>query len=91
MADGIKVALKAALVGGILVTLAYFILNVPVPTVDVGLLTYYINKAYTIAIHWCPVLGTLYPYAVNILVLQLLLWTFRAGLFAYKTIMVVVE
>ena len=91
MGDLVKIGIKTAIVGGVIIALAVWVLSISVPAVDFSSLTTYINGVYSLVCHWCPVFATLYPFAIVVIGLRLSVGAFRVGLFIFKTMMVIFE
>lgn len=91
MSDLIKIGIKTALIGGVIVTLAVVLLLIQLPVVDFTPLSTYIGSVYAFAVHWCPIIERLWTTATFIIGVNIALLTFRAGLFLFKTIWAIFE
>lgn len=91
MLDVVKIAVKAAAIAGTITAVVVVLALIQIPAVDLSILTTRINNVYSIAVHWCPIMGRLYPLAMTILAVNLGLLGARAGMFAFKAIMTIFE
>lgn len=91
MVEGAKMAIKAALLVGVLGAFATVLLVIQIPSVDFSPLSIYIGHVYAFAVHWCPIISQLWTVSIIILGANLALLIFRAGLFLFRTIMTIVE
>lgn len=91
MGDWVKIAVKTALVATITVAIVAVFATVQLPSVNVSDLVPYLQKGYAIAVHWCPVLGVIYPVAIALMGLRIAIWGVHFGLMAVRWIMKVNE
>lgn len=91
MLDVVKISVKTALITGSIIAFVVVIALIPVPSVDMSVITERINNVYSIAVHWCPIFANLYGLALTIIGVNIALLVFRAGLFAFKALMTIFE
>lgn len=90
-ADWVKIAVKAAVIAGVITALSVIVLSISLPAVNPFILQGYVDSVYTFAIHWCPVIERIYGAALVIIGTNIAVLLFRAGLFVFKSIMAIFE
>lgn len=84
MGDVIKIGIKVGLAAGLLTAILAVLALVSIPYVDFSPLPYYIGSVYAFAVHWCPVIGTLWNTALVMIGVNLALLTFRGAMVVVK-------
>lgn len=84
MGDLIKVGIKLGLAAALLAAIAGVLLLVQIPTVDFTPLSTYIGHIYAFAVHWCPVIGTLWTTATVMIGVNVALLAFRGAMVVTK-------
>ena len=91
MGDIIKVSIKLGLAATLLAAIAAVLLLVTIPNVDFTPLSTYIGSVYAFAVHWCPVIASLWTTALTMIGVNLALLAFRAAMVIVKLIWRVFE
>lgn len=91
MGDYVKMAVKGALILTVFIALAGIVLLWQVPSVNFAWLSQFINKAYTIVCHWCPVFESVYTLAVYFFGIGLTVLGAMVGLMGYRSLMKIFE
>lgn len=84
MGDLVKVGIKLGLAASLLAAIAGVLLLVTIPNVDFTPLSRYVGSVYAFAVHWCPVIASLWTTACTIIGVNLALLTFRGAMVAVK-------
>lgn len=85
-------AVKTAVVLAAISAIVAFLTVIPVPSwVDLTTASVYINKAYTIAVHWIPGFQILWPIGITIVRAIVAYWILRGGLIVVRFILNVVN
>lgn len=90
-ASYVKMAAKAvALVAGVGIVLA-FLTSFTLPNVNISFISDYMNKAYTIGVHYIPFFATLWTLGVTLLTLNLTIYSVKIALIAIKWVLKINE
>lgn len=77
MADWAKIALKTALIAGIMTALWGVFNLIQIPTIDFTVLTANSTFAYAFLTYWCPAFPVVWGVILTMLGVLLALWAFR--------------
>ena len=91
MGEVLKIGGKFGLATALLAAIAGVLLLISIPSVDFTPLSYYIGSVYAFAIHWCPVIQSLWTTALAMIGVNLALLTFRGAMVAVKLVWRVFE
>lgn len=91
MGDLVKIAAKTALIAVITAAIIAVFTQVQFPVLDYSNFVSYLRAGYAVAIHWCPVLATLFPIAIALMGIRVAIWLCKLGLIAVRWIMKVNE
>lgn len=90
-ADWVKIAAKAAaLVAGTALIIVVFS-TIQIPSLDLSAASSYLNVAYSIAMHYIPGFGILWPIGLTLLSLEMALLVCKLALIAIKWVLKVNE
>ena len=90
-ADYVKMGAKAVALGIGFAAILGFFSGFTIPGVNIGFVTDYMNKAYTIGVHYIPFFSTLWTLGVSLLTLEVTLFGVRLALIATRWILKVNE
>lgn len=77
MADWAKIALKTALIVGVMAGIWAVFALVQIPVIDFSIITQNAGKALAILTYFCPVFPTIWTVVLSLAGLLVALWTFR--------------
>lgn len=90
-ADYVKMGAKAiALATGVGLIVA-FALGFSIPVVNISFISDYMNKAYTIGVHYIPYFSVLWTLGVTLLTLNITLYGVRLALIGVKWVLKINE
>lgn len=84
MGDIVKIGIKLGLAATLLAAIAGVLLLVTIPSIDFTPLSTYIGSVYAFAIHWCPVIESLWTTALAMIGVNLALLAFRGAMVVVK-------
>lgn len=90
-ADWVKIAAKAVALGLAAALVIGFMANFTIPNFDISFITTYMNKAYTVGLHYIPYFGTLWTLGVSLLTLELIALGVKFALITAKWVLKVNE
>lgn len=90
-ADYVKMAAKGvALVAGVALIIGFFA-GFTIPVININFITDYMNKAYTIGVHYIPFFSTLWTLGVALLTLNITVYGVKLALIAIKWVLKINE
>jgi len=84
MADWAKIAIKTALVAGVMVALWAVFTQIQIPTIDFSVPLQSAGFAMAFLTYWCPAFPVVWNASLVMLAVLVALWTFRFGTVAVR-------
>lgn len=91
MGDLVKIGVKTALIAVITAAIIAVFTSVSFPALDYTNFAQYLRAGYAVAVHWCPILGTIFPLAIALMGVRVAIWGVHFTLIAVRWVMKVNE
>lgn len=91
MADWAKIAIKTALIIGIMAGIFAIFANIQIPVIDYSTFSQGLSVGLAVLYHWFPITQVLFPLVVALAGIAVGILTFKYGMIAVKWLMKVNE